>query len=265
MGDLLLLLGELEVVKKVEHRRHRQLAELADVQTAHQHRQTFLFQAVTVALRALHRIHPGGDLLAHPVGGSLPKAPLKVVGNPLKLGVVGGFDVLGVAHHLDLLALAAVQQDVHNLFGQVLDGGVDREVIVVCKALIVHAGQSALDIVPAAGADGPFADGLGLVRDDKVRVDAHKGAKAGALFAGAKRVVKGEHPGIELLDADVVFRAGVVLGKQHLFPIHYVDQHQSAGQTDGRLQRIGQAGMDVRADHQTVHYNLDVVLFVLFQ
>ena len=265
MGDLLLLLGQLQLVKKVEHRGNRKPAKLTDIEPADQHRQAFLFQTVAVALGAVDRVHPGGDLLPHPVGGGFAEAALQVVCNALKLGVVGGLDIVGVPHHLDLLALAAVEQDVHNFLGQVLDGGVQRKVVVVGQAVVVHARQAALDIIPAAGADGALADRLILVRDNQVGVDAHEGAEAGALFTGTKRVVEGEHPGIELLDADVVLRAGVVLGEHHLLTVHHIHQHQTAGQADGGFQRVGQAGLDVRAHHQAVDHNLDVVLFVLFQ
>ena len=84
-----------------------------------------------MALRAVHRIHPGGDFLPHPVGGSLPKTTLQVVGNPFKLGVVGGFDVLGVPHHLDFFSLGAIQQDVHHLLGQLFNRCVQRKMVVL--------------------------------------------------------------------------------------------------------------------------------------
>ena len=175
MGNHLLFFGQLKIIEKVDHRRYRQSAKLADIHSTDQNGQALLFQSVTMTLRTIHRVHPVGNFFPHPVGRSLPETTFEVVCHSLKLGVIGGFYILCIAHHLDLFAFGSIQKDVHNLFWQVFDRSVQREMIVVCKALEIQLGDSPFRIVPSACLDCTFPNGLTFIRDNQVRVDAHKG------------------------------------------------------------------------------------------
>ena len=218
-----------------------------------------------MALVAGDRAHIGLDLLLDPGGRGLPEAALQVVDDPLKGRCVAAGAVLALPPQPDLLSLGAVEEDVDDLLRQLPQGGVQGEVVVLGKALHVHGGNGAALHGPAAGLQPPFVDGQPFVRDDELRVNLHKHPQAGALFAGAEGVVEGEHPGGQLLHADAVLRAGVVLGEGDVLPVDDVDDDHPAGEARGRLDGVRQAGADVRLDDQPVHDDLDGVLAVLLQ
>ncbi len=60
-------------------------------------------------------------------------------------------------------------------------------------------------------------------------------------------------------------RAGVVLGKKNFFPVNDIHQGKATGEGGGGFDGIGEAGADLRLNHQPVHHNLDGVFFVLIQ
>ena len=133
------------------------------------------------------------------------------------------------------------------------------------QALHIHGGDGAALHGPAAGLQAALLNGKPLVGDDQVRVDLHEHPQAGALFAGAKGVVEGEHPGGQLLHGHAVLRAGVVLGEGDVLPVNDIDDHNAPGKPRGRFNGVCQPGADVRLDHQPVHNDLDVVLAVFLQ
>ncbi len=78
-----------------------------------------------------------------------------------------------------------------------------------------------------------------------------------------KGIVEGEHPGGQLLHADAVLRAGVVLGEGDVLPVDDVYDDNTARQSRRNLDGIRQTGTDVRLDHQTVHHDFNGV-FLFF-
>ena len=59
--------------------------------------------------------------------------------------------------------------------------------------------------------DSTFVEGERRVGDEKLRIHLHARAQARALGAGAKGRVKGEGPGLQLFERQVVHQAGQVL------------------------------------------------------
>ena len=267
LGDAHLLLAQLQVLDEVQGLGHRLAAEVVDVDAPHRDRQGLLPQPLAAAVGAGALAHALLQLPAHGVALGLLVAALQVVDDALEGLHQGALAVGPVIGELELLPLGAVEDDVQHLRRQVLHRGGELEAVLLGQGLEVHPGDGVpLDVVPAGGGDGPVQDGQVLVGDDEVRVHLQLGAQAGAGGAGAEGVVEGEHAGGELLDGDAAVLAGVVLGEEDV-PVlaHDVDDHQAAGQVGGDLHAVGEAAGDVLPDHQPVHHDLDVVLFVLVQ
>ena len=218
-----------------------------------------------MAGRAFFARHHKGDFLLDPLAAGLTEAALKVGHNALKAVQVGAGAEHGFALHLDLFVAGAVQDCVQRLLAQLLDRGVERETEPLAKRLIIHLADRAFGIIPAAGLDCAFADRLAPIRQDAGRVHLHESAKAGAGFTGAKRVVKAEHPGVQLFNRDAVLRAGIVLAEGHRFTADHINGDQPAGQRKRGLDRISQPAADGIAHRKPVHDNFNGVLDVFFQ
>ena len=110
------------------------------------------------------------------------------------------------------------------------------------------------------------------VGHDELGVDLHPGAEAVALGAGAERGVEGERPRLELVGVD-----GVVVGARHLLgelqlaagvlgrQVDEVEDHQTVGEPERGLDRVGQPALGRRLDRQPVDDHLDGVLLLLVE
>ncbi len=136
---------------------------------------------------------------------------------------------------------------------------------MLAEALHIHGGNGAALHGPAAGLQPAFADGEAFVWDDVLGVNAHEHPQARALFAGPERVVEGEHPGGQLVHADAVLWAGVVLGECDVLSVNHIDNHNAPSEPGRHLNGVCQPGADVCLDHQPVHHNFHCVLLVLVQ
>ena len=207
------------------------------------------------------------QLLAHGVGLGLLVPPLQVVADALK-GLVKGTLAPGlVIVEGKLLPLGAVEDHIQHLFGQVLHRGVQLEAVLLGQGVKVHAGDAVgLDVIPPRGGDSPLQNGQVLVGNHQIGVHLQLAAQAGTGGTGAEGVVEGEHPGGELLNGHAAVFAGVVLGEEDV-PVlpHHVDDHQASRQVGGHLHAVSKAAGNVLPDNQTVHHDLNVVLFVLLQ
>ena len=267
LGNEHLLVGEGQMVDKVQGVGHRLAAELVNVDAAHRHRQGLLAQPPAAAVRTGPLTHALLQLPAHGVGLGLPIAALQVVAHALKGLVQRALAPLPVIGQLQLLPLGAVEDDVHHLRRQVLHRGGQLELVLLGQGVKVHPGDGVpLDVVPAGGGDGPLQDGQVLVGDDDVRVYLQLGAQTGTGGAGAEGVIEGEHTGGQLLDGDAAVLTCVVLGEEDV-PVlpHHVDDHNASRQVGGHLHRVGEPLGDVRLDDQPVHHHLDAVFLVLVQ
>ena len=116
--------------------------------------------------------------------------------------------------------------------------------IALAQRLIGHFGDGALGVIPAAGLDGTFPDGLALVGDDTRRVDFHEGAETRTLLAGTEGIVEAEHPRGQLLDGDAVLGAGVALAEHHRFTANDVDDDKPVCLRQRGFYGIGQTPAD---------------------
>ena len=266
-ADLLLLFGEVRLVlpDKLQLVPDRHLTELADVFVPDGHGKHHRLQALPVAVRALHARHKAADFLLHPLAARLAEAALQIFHDALKGVVVHPTAKLVGAVHLDLFAVGAVEQGVHRLGAHLLDGRVQRKAVFFAKAEVIHLAHRAFSVVPAAGLDGTLPDGKAAVGQDAILVHPHKGAKAGAFFAGAQWVIEGEEPGRQVADGNAVLRAGKVLAEGHALAADNVHLRHAAGKRQRGLQRIRQTAADALAQGKTVHHDLHRMLNVLFQ
>ena len=179
-----------------------------------QHVQRLGAQAGPLAGRAGHDVHVLFQLLAGRIGLGLPPAPLEVVQDPLELLLVGMAAVaVLLPPELDLLPLGTVQDHVPDLLGQFLEGCADVEFVGLGQGIQDQVEPARKALLPRR--DGPFPQGQLRVGDDQLGVEVHARAQAGAVRAGAVRVVEGEQPRGDLLVGDAAIDAGQLFGKDH--------------------------------------------------
>ena len=266
LRDHAVFLVEREMVDKFQRFHDGKIREIRDAHSAHRDGEGGFFQALAVALRAIHLRHALLDIRAH--GGTLrlAVAALEIVDDALKLPLDDAVAFAAFIAELERFALRAVEDGVHGVFGKVLQRVGQLEMVALGQRLEIHAGDGvAFDIVPAGGHDPAVHDGEIGVRHNELGIDQQLHAEAGAGRAGAVGVIEGEEAGRQLLNRDAAVLTGIVLGKaQDFFPAR-VDIEDAAGEGQRRLRRIRQAAHDFGLDHEAVHDDFDIVLFILFQ
>ena len=122
------------------------------------------------------------------------------------------------------------------------------------------------DISPAAGLNTAVVDGQRRVGDDQRGIDLQPVAETGAFGAGAHGVVEGEHTRRQLGHGNTAVLAGVVAGKERLRArVRALDNDKAACVRERGFHGVGEAACNIAAQDETVHDQLDGVLFVLFQ
>ncbi len=265
-GDELLPLGELQVAQEVELRADALGREVGDVQLTHGDGERFGLQPSPLAGSARdlpHVLLQAGPLA---VGLALPVAPLDVRDDPFEGRGVGAEAAEAIAiRHLDRLA-RAVQDGLASPAAQLPPGG--------RRAHALGPGDRFEQPLPVAHPvarprrDGAFIDREVLVRDDQLRVHLQPRAEPVAHRTCSVRRVEREVTRSELVEADVVERAGQLLAERdHVLAVLGLDGHrrQALRQLEGGLDRIGHPSADVGVRHQAVDHDVDVVLVVAVQ
>ncbi len=94
-------------------------------------------------------------------------------------------------------------------------------------------------------------------------------AKAITGWTGPSWIVEREELWLQLTDRVSTDGAGEASRENHLFAVvlffHRRDQGDAVGQFQRRFERFGEALLQVVADLETVHHNVDGVLFLLIQ
>ena len=109
----------------------------------------------------------------------------------------------------------SIDEDIFNILGIFLKGSIKVKIIFLRQSLKDGMGKAPLVPrgLPAHNRDRPFAYGKGRIRYHKLRIKLHPVAKAGALRAGPEGIVKGEAPGLNLINADPAVGAGKILAE----------------------------------------------------
>ena len=210
---------------------------------------------------ALLQLLPGG------IGLGLPIASGNIVQDSLKGLLQHSHAVAPVIGHVQLFRAGAVENHLHGLFGKGIDRIRQGEMVFLGQSLEIHPENGVRPgTLPAGSLNGPVKNGLRFVRDYQVLIRNQLKAKARTIRAGTVWIVEGEHPRLQLRQADAAVLAGVVLGKtQLLVLLGQLDGHKAPGMGAGRFNRVRQAAAQPLLQHQTVHHQLNGVLPVLFQ
>ena len=167
------------------------------------------------------------------------------------------------------MAVRTMDQNIMDLWGIILK----RCIQIKVDTLLQSASRIARLKLPFVTQDcqphdrnGSLVDTSGLIRYHQILIKLHLVAKTVAVRAGAKGIVKGKASRFYLFNADSAVRTGKALAEgQNLFPDSHppASVHQKAGSAVSN--RIGQALLDPRLHHQTVHHDLNVMLHVFIQ
>ena len=196
--------------------------------------------------------------------------PAQDVGDhALEVGVVGTFAAVAVAPADVYLGLVPEQD-------RLLCIGADRlERLPHGEAQrLTERGEEALEVVGQVRArprrERALAEARGGIGDDQLRVDLHLRAEPGAGRAGAEGRVEREGSRFQVVRRHrVLVGAGQLLGEPALplrvrgRQVDEVERHQSAGQLQRGLDRVGQPAAGVVADREPVDHDVDRVLLLL--
>ena len=169
--------------------------------------------------------------------------------------------------HLHLTASRAVDQDILHLIAVLLKGRIQTEIICLCQRLQNGVSKAARLIagLPAHNDDGALVDAPALIRNHQVHVKFHLVSQAVALRTGAKGIVEGKAPRLNLIDADPAVRAGKALAEGHGLPADHVYKQQPFRERQHAFDGIREPSVDSGLHHKTVHHDLDVVLDIFIQ
>ena len=260
---LRLLRGQRDRHQKVEAGTDRHPTDLVDVLPRNPHREALLLQPGALAGRAVPEVDIPRKVQADVERGRLLVAPVELVQNPLEGPGIEEPPTAPIGVEADLLVPGAVEEDVLDRRRELLERGVDVELVVVGQG--VDRLKVVERVAARPGHDRPLPDGKPRVGDDELLVEVHPGSQPTAVRAGAVGAVEGEHPGGELGDADAAVRAGVPLAEEHLPPAGQGDADQAVGEPRGGLQGVAQALPDPLLDDQAVDDHVDVVALVLIE
>ena len=271
LADLLLAGGQVECAEELGGLVDRQRADLGDRAVADGHGDRDRLEPRALAGGARHLAHEALEALTAGVGLGLAVAPLDVGLDALELGVVGAFAAVAVAGDDVDLRRVAPQQRLLLLGGEVGPGGVEVEAELGAERL--HQPLEVVgDVGLAPGLDRPLTERGRGVRDDQLGVDLEPGAEAVALRARSERAVEGERARLELVGVD-----GVVVGARHLLrepqltprvlrvEVDEVEDHETAGEVEGGLHRVGEPSLGRLLDREPVDDDLDGVLLLLVE
>lgn len=131
---------------------HGQTGDLGKVLAAYRDGERLLLETLAVAVGTVRGTHIALDVPLHAHRGRLRIPSLQVVDKPLPCRLIIGAEGAGVVLHVDLFAAVTVHEQVKHPLGKVLDGDVQREMIVPCKRAEVHLRDGRGIEVPAADA-----------------------------------------------------------------------------------------------------------------
>ena len=131
--------------------------------------------------------------------------------------------------HQDLFTVGAVDQNVMNLLGIILEGSIQIKIVFLRQCPQNSIGKAGLvrTGLPAHDRDGSLIDAESLVRDHQILVEFHLISQAEAYRAGTERIVEGKASGFHFADTDTTVRTGKALAEIHRFPTDHIYSHQA--------------------------------------
>ena len=189
-----------------------------------------------------------------------------IIENALKGLLQDAHTVSPVVAHTELFALGAVQDHIHRLFREAFYRLRQGKTVFLGKRLEIHTENGiGTGAAPAGDLDRAVKNRLILIGDHKILIRNQAEAQAGTIRAGTGRIIKGEHPGLQLRKADAAILAGIVLRKTHLLSrVRKTDYNQAAGMGAGGFNRVGNTAALTLPDHQPVYHQFNGMLLILF-
>ncbi len=226
----------------------------------------FAAQARAAAFRAGLGAEVFGQLLAYGNGFGLAVAALEV-GDDAFERVRTFDDVAAVVEiaELDVLTATATQNVLLMVSRQRVEGFVQAEAVM--------RGQRAehlevIDVAPVPAADRALGQGQ-LAVDQALGIEELLHAEAIAGRAGPCRIVEREQLGFQLADGVAADRAGEARREDHLLAfvilLHGRDQRDAVRQFQRRLEGFGQTLLQVAANLEAIHHDIDGVLLLFVQ
>ena len=267
LADAHLLLRERQLIHKVERVDHGFFAIVTDAKSADRDGEGFAPQSLAAATGAGALAHAALELLAHAVALRFLVAALQVGDHALKGLIQNALAARLVVLELQLFPLCAVENDVHDLFGEFFHRIAEGEVVLFRQRFKIHARDAvAADVVPARGADRAVEQGNALIWDDEFGVYLELRTETRALRARAEGVVEREHARRQLLDGNAAVLAGVVLREEDVAVVGQdIRQNDATRERRRGLAGVRQAVNDVGTEDEAVDDDLDVVFFVLLE
>ena len=263
--DLVLHLGQFQIMHEIQCLGDRQFTVLGDVQTAHCDRKNLFFETMAVTVRAENLTHAVLNLGTHVIAVRLVIAAFQIVDDALEW-LAHRAARKALDRQFQRFSLGTVQQRVQRIFGEVAQRSIHGEPKALAQCIIVHVRNRArFGVRPARCPDGTLGNGQLAVGNDAVGVNLHLDAQTGTGRAGTIGIVKREHARRQLFDRDAAVLTGIVLGEGQRFPADDIGQHQTARQCGRGLDRVGDTRACVRAHDHTVDHNFNRVLFILLQ
>ena len=127
------------------------------------------------------------------------------------------------------------------------------------KTVLIRTG------LPSQHCDRTLINRKGRIRDHQLLGKLHLISKSETLRAGAKGIVEGKTPRLDLLDADPAVRTGKALAEIHRFPVDHIHHEQPLRQMQYILHGVCQTFLDARFYDQAVHDDLDIMFDILVQ
>ena len=268
LGDHPIALAEHQPAEELRRIADAHVAHLGDVLVVHPHCERCRLEAGAVARGARHEPHVTLVLLTTPVALGTLVAALDPRDHTLVGGaVLPGAPIPVLVLHLQV-AGHAVQDDL------LLLGGVRAvrrtEIDLVGLGHRFEHAREVLGVRTAPRCDRALVDAHVGVGDDEFRVDFEGGAQSVTYGAGTVRGVEREVARSELFVARATRRAHEVLTEGERLVVDPVavdefDLGDTFGETQRRLERIGEATLEAVAAHEPVDDDLDVVVLVAGQ
>ncbi len=217
-----------------------------------------------VALGTRLRVQILGQLLADHDRVGLAIASLEIGNDALESVLANnGLAAIGEILKRDLLLFAAIKDHLLDAIGELVERLLQLESVVLGETLQ----HLKIELVAAV----PAPDRAGRKRqlrkcDDALGVEETDRAEAIAARASPHRIVEREQARLELLQGVAADRAGELGRIQMLFPGIHLDRDRApVAVAQRRLERLGDALLEVLAHAQPVDDDFDGVLLILGQ
>ena len=160
-----------------------------------------------------------------------------------------------------------MDQDIMNFLRVLFKRRIQIKMIFLGQCLQYGIGKTALVRagLPPHHGDRSLIDAESLVRDHQILVKLHLVTQSKTYRAGTEGIVEGEASRLHFADTDAAVRTGEALAEGHRLATDHIHHQQAFGQLQYVFNGICQTALNTILYHQTVYYNVDIVLDIFIQ